>query len=93
MNLSGVLFLPVTPFNGDGAVAAEPRMIVHQRDSVVLNLADAVEPARVPGVIGPKDGLGDVDRLRLRGLEVGPVRAPLTDLDTLIETGLPLVAA
>ncbi|MEU7895151.1 hypothetical protein AB0B45_20105 [Nonomuraea sp. NPDC049152] len=93
MNLSGVLFLPVTPFDGDGAVAAEPPVIVHQRDSVVLDPADVVEPARVPGAIGPKDGLGDVDRPRLRGLEVGPVLPPLTDLDTLIETGLSLVAA
>ncbi|MEV2265247.1 5-dehydro-4-deoxyglucarate dehydratase [Nonomuraea africana] len=52
------------------AVAAELPVIVYQRGSVVLDPDVVVELARVPGVIGLKDGLGDVDRLQRTVLAV-----------------------
>lgn len=119
MNLSGVLFFPVTPFAPSGepavdalaehigrglehgpgavfaacgtgefadglllmppylsmgthegfvayvrAVAAILPVIVYQRGSVVLTPAQVVELARLPGVIGLKDGLGDIDLMQ-----------------------------
>ncbi|HEY9522687.1 MAG TPA: 5-dehydro-4-deoxyglucarate dehydratase [Thermopolyspora sp.] len=39
-------------------------VIVYQRGQVVLDPDSAVELARVPGVIGLKDGIGDIDRLQ-----------------------------
>ncbi|GAA2648477.1 MULTISPECIES: 5-dehydro-4-deoxyglucarate dehydratase [Nonomuraea] len=58
------------------AVAAELPVIIYQRGSVVLDPETVVELARVPGVIGLKDGLGDVDRLQRTVLavrrEIGP---------------------
>ncbi|MFI6812166.1 5-dehydro-4-deoxyglucarate dehydratase [Nonomuraea sp. NPDC050328] len=52
------------------AVAAELPVIVYQRGSVVLDPADVVELARVPGVVGLKDGLGDIDRFQRTVLAV-----------------------
>ncbi len=39
-------------------------IIVYQRDNVVLTPATAVELARTPGIVGLKDGLGDLDLLQ-----------------------------
>ncbi|MGN9781922.1 5-dehydro-4-deoxyglucarate dehydratase [Nonomuraea sp. ZG12] len=46
------------------AVAAILPVIVYQRGSVVLTPAQVVELARVPGVVGLKDGLGDIDLMQ-----------------------------
>ncbi|WP_084960433.1 5-dehydro-4-deoxyglucarate dehydratase [Thermoactinospora rubra] len=58
------------------AIAAELPVIVYQRGSVVLDPATVVELARIPGVIGLKDGLGDIDRMQRTVLavrrEIGP---------------------
>ncbi|GIH95129.1 5-dehydro-4-deoxyglucarate dehydratase [Planobispora siamensis] len=58
------------------AIAAELPVIIYQRGSVVLDPAAAVELARIPGVIGLKDGLGDIDRMQRIVLavrrEIGP---------------------
>ncbi|MFE3449251.1 5-dehydro-4-deoxyglucarate dehydratase [Nonomuraea sp. NPDC059194] len=68
------------------AVAAELPVIVYQRGPVVLDPADVVELARVPGVIGLKDGLGDVDRMQRTVLavrrEIGPGFAFFNGLPT-----------
>lgn len=57
-------------------IAAELPVIIYQRGSVVLDPAAVVELARIPGVIGLKDGLGDVDRMQRIILavrrEIGP---------------------
>ncbi len=39
-------------------------VILYQRGQVVLDAAMAVELARVPGVVGLKDGVGDIDRIQ-----------------------------
>ncbi|MFF4190950.1 5-dehydro-4-deoxyglucarate dehydratase [Nonomuraea sp. NPDC001831] len=52
------------------AVAAELPVIVYQRGPVVLAPDAAVELAGVPGVIGLKDGLGDIDRMQRTVLAV-----------------------
>ncbi|MFI7417168.1 5-dehydro-4-deoxyglucarate dehydratase [Nonomuraea sp. NPDC049684] len=52
------------------AVAAELPVIVYQRGPVVLTPDAAVELAGVPGVIGLKDGLGDIDRMQRTVLAV-----------------------
>ncbi|MFD1938430.1 MULTISPECIES: dihydrodipicolinate synthase family protein [Nonomuraea] len=164
MNLSGVLFFPVTPFDGEGALAEHiARGLRHgpgavfvacgmgefsalPQDEQARAVAVAVEVTQgaVPVVAGAGGPLGMAlfafapeiatayfagdtrlltafyaplvelrskapgyaaslvkAGLRLRGLDVGPVRAPLTDLtpehlaelDTLIKTGLSLVAS
>ncbi|GIH77779.1 5-dehydro-4-deoxyglucarate dehydratase [Planobispora longispora] len=58
------------------AIAAELPVIIYQRGSVVLDPAAVVELARIPGVIGLKDGLGDIDRMQRIVLairrEIGP---------------------
>ncbi|GII04399.1 5-dehydro-4-deoxyglucarate dehydratase [Planobispora takensis] len=58
------------------AIAAELPVIIYQRGSVVLDPATVVELARIPGVIGLKDGLGDIDRMQRIVLavrrEIGP---------------------
>ncbi|WP_336204874.1 5-dehydro-4-deoxyglucarate dehydratase [Nonomuraea sp. LPB2021202275-12-8] len=46
------------------AIAAILPVVVYQRGSVVLTPEQAVELARVPGVIGLKDGLGDIDLMQ-----------------------------
>jgi len=43
------------------AVAAILPVVIYQRDSVVLTPERMVELARIPGVTGLKDGLGDID--------------------------------
>jgi 5-dehydro-4-deoxyglucarate dehydratase len=45
------------------AEAAGLPVILYQRGGVVLEPAVAVELARVPGVVGLKDGNGDIDRM------------------------------
>lgn len=45
------------------AEAAAIPVIVYQRGGVVLDPATAVGLARIPGVVGLKDGLGDIDRM------------------------------
>lgn len=45
------------------AEAAAIPVIVYQRGGVVLDPAAAVGLARIPGVVGLKDGLGDIDRM------------------------------
>ncbi|MEU8317407.1 5-dehydro-4-deoxyglucarate dehydratase [Nonomuraea sp. NPDC048881] len=52
------------------AVAAELPVIVYQRGPVVLDPDAVVELAGVPGVIGLKDGLGDIDRMQRTVLAV-----------------------
>ncbi|GAA4047120.1 5-dehydro-4-deoxyglucarate dehydratase [Nonomuraea soli] len=52
------------------AIAAELPVIVYQRGSVVLDPATVVELARIPGVVGLKDGLGDIDRMQRTVLAV-----------------------
>lgn len=58
------------------AISAELPVIVYQRGSVVLDPDTVVELARIPGVIGLKDGLGDIDRMQRTVLavrrEIGP---------------------
>ncbi|MCE7082718.1 5-dehydro-4-deoxyglucarate dehydratase [Streptomyces sp. ST2-7A] len=39
-------------------------VILYQRGPLVLSPAEAVELARIPGVVGLKDGLGDIDRIQ-----------------------------
>lgn len=45
------------------AEAAAIPVILYQRGGVVLDPAAAVELARIPGVVGLKDGNGDIDRM------------------------------
>lgn len=52
------------------AISAELPVIVYQRGSVVLDPETVVELARIPGVIGLKDGLGDIDRMQRTVLAV-----------------------
>ncbi|GAA5054011.1 5-dehydro-4-deoxyglucarate dehydratase [Thermocatellispora tengchongensis] len=51
-------------------------VIVYQRGPVVLEPETAVELARIPGVVGLKDGVGDIDRMQRIVLairaEIGP---------------------
>ncbi|MFC7729105.1 5-dehydro-4-deoxyglucarate dehydratase [Actinomadura keratinilytica] len=58
------------------ARAAGIPVIVYQRGGVVLDPDTAVELARVPGVAGLKDGVGDIDRMarivRAVRREIGP---------------------
>ncbi|MGW3297079.1 5-dehydro-4-deoxyglucarate dehydratase [Streptomyces xiamenensis] len=46
------------------AVATSLDVIVYQRDNAVFTPATVVELARVPGITGFKDGLGDLDLLQ-----------------------------
>ncbi|WP_344598780.1 5-dehydro-4-deoxyglucarate dehydratase [Actinomadura vinacea] len=69
----GVLLLP--PYLSQGPVpglrdyvravaeAAGIPVILYQRGGLALDPAAAVELARVPGVVGLKDGIGDIDRM------------------------------
>lgn len=47
-----------------GIAAEGLPVIVYQRGSISLTPEQVVELARVPGVVGLKDGLGDIDRMR-----------------------------
>ncbi|MEU6721510.1 5-dehydro-4-deoxyglucarate dehydratase [Nonomuraea sp. NPDC046802] len=68
----GLLLMPPYLAQGPGhgfrayveSVAAELPVIVYQRASVVLEPEAAVELAGIPGVIGLKDGVGDIDRMQ-----------------------------
>ncbi|MEU4510540.1 dihydrodipicolinate synthase family protein, partial [Nonomuraea wenchangensis] len=66
------------------AIAAELPVIIYQRGSVVLEPEAVVELAGVPGVIGLKDGLGDIDRMQRTVLAVRE-----THPDFLFFNGLP----
>ncbi|MEU8248573.1 5-dehydro-4-deoxyglucarate dehydratase [Nonomuraea sp. NPDC048916] len=52
------------------AVAEILPLIVYQRGAVVLSPERVVELARIPGVIGLKDGLGDIDLIQRTVLAV-----------------------
>ncbi|MDA0633823.1 dihydrodipicolinate synthase family protein, partial [Nonomuraea sp. MCN248] len=52
------------------AIAAILPVIVYQRGPVVLDPDRVVELARVPGVVGLKDGLGDIDLIQRSVLAV-----------------------
>ncbi|MEV5553372.1 5-dehydro-4-deoxyglucarate dehydratase [Nonomuraea wenchangensis] len=88
----GLLLMPPYLAQGPGhgfrayveAVAAELPVIVYQRGSVVLEPEAVVELAGVPGVIGLKDGLGDIDRMQRTVLAVRE-----THPDFLFFNGLP----
>nr|WP_055506830.1 5-dehydro-4-deoxyglucarate dehydratase [Nonomuraea pusilla] len=52
------------------AVAAELPVIVYQRGPVVLEPDDVLALADLPGVVGLKDGVGDIDRMQRTVLAV-----------------------
>ncbi|MER5422312.1 5-dehydro-4-deoxyglucarate dehydratase [Streptosporangium roseum] len=58
--------------------------IIYQRGPVVLDPEQAVELARLPGVVGIKDGVGDIDRMQRTVLAVREERP-----DFLFFNGLP----
>ncbi|MGP3917210.1 5-dehydro-4-deoxyglucarate dehydratase [Nonomuraea sp. 10N515B] len=88
----GLLLMPPYLAQGPGhgfkayveAVAAELPVIVYQRGTVVLEPDAAVELAGIPGVIGLKDGLGDIDRMQRTVLAIRE-----TYPDFLFFNGLP----
>lgn len=86
----GLLLMPPYLVQGPGftdyvrAIAAELPVILYQRGPIALDPAEAVELAAIPGVIGLKDGLGDIDRMQRIVLAVRKVRE-----DFLFFNGLP----
>ncbi|MBB2909808.1 5-dehydro-4-deoxyglucarate dehydratase [Streptosporangium becharense] len=66
------------------AVAEVLPVIVYQRGSVVLDPEQAVELAHLPGVVGIKDGIGDIDLMQRTVLAVRAERP-----DFLFFNGLP----
>ncbi|MEO3790929.1 5-dehydro-4-deoxyglucarate dehydratase [Nonomuraea sp. B10E15] len=74
----GLLLMPPYLAQGPGhgytayvsAIAAELPVIIYQRGTVVLEPDAVVELAGIPGVIGLKDGLGDIDRMQRTVLAV-----------------------
>ncbi|MFG2073769.1 5-dehydro-4-deoxyglucarate dehydratase [Nonomuraea maritima] len=88
----GLLLMPPYLAQGPGhgfaayvrAVAAELPVIVYQRGPVALEPDAVLELAATPGVIGLKDGLGDIDRMQRTVLAVRE-RFP----DFLFFNGLP----
>ncbi|WP_433373849.1 5-dehydro-4-deoxyglucarate dehydratase [Streptosporangium sp. CA-115845] len=74
----GLLLMPPYLVNGTregysayvSAVAGVLPTIIYQRGSVVLAPEQAVELSRIPGVIGIKDGVGDIDRMQRTVLAV-----------------------
>jgi 5-dehydro-4-deoxyglucarate dehydratase len=66
------------------AIAAELPVIIYQRGPIALEPEAAVELAAIPGVIGLKDGLGDIDRMQRIVLAVREARE-----DFLFFNGLP----
>ncbi|MGP3933566.1 5-dehydro-4-deoxyglucarate dehydratase [Nonomuraea sp. KM88] len=74
----GLLLMPPYLAQGPGhgytayvsAIAAELPVIIYQRGTVVLEPDTVVELAGIPGVIGLKDGLGDIDRMQRTVLAV-----------------------
>ncbi|MCZ4121142.1 5-dehydro-4-deoxyglucarate dehydratase [Streptomyces sp. H39-S7] len=61
-------------------------IIVYQRDNAVFDPATVVELARIPNIIGLKDGLGDLDLMQRI---VSAVRTELPERDFLYFNGLP----
>ncbi|MEU4408543.1 5-dehydro-4-deoxyglucarate dehydratase [Streptosporangium sp. NPDC023963] len=86
----GLLLMPPYLVQGPGfpeyvrAIAAELPVIVYQRGPIALEPETAVELAAIPGVIGLKDGLGDIDRMQRIVLAVRE-----THPDFLFFNGLP----
>jgi 5-dehydro-4-deoxyglucarate dehydratase len=86
----GLLLMP--PYLAQGpdfagyvrAIAAELPVIIYQRGQIALEPEAAVELAAIPGVIGLKDGLGDIDRMQRIVLAVREARE-----DFLFFNGLP----
>ncbi|GGO81346.1 putative 5-dehydro-4-deoxyglucarate dehydratase 1 [Wenjunlia tyrosinilytica] len=68
------------------AAATGLDVIVYQRDNAVLTPESAVALARIPNVIGLKDGLGDLDLMQRI---VSAVRTELPDGGFLYFNGLP----
>lgn len=66
----GLLLMPPYLVQGPGfpeyvrAIAAELPVIIYQRGPIALEPEVAVALAGIPGVIGLKDGLGDIDRMQ-----------------------------
>ncbi|MCM2418683.1 MULTISPECIES: 5-dehydro-4-deoxyglucarate dehydratase [unclassified Streptomyces] len=61
-------------------------IIVYQRDNAVFEPETVVELARIPNIIGLKDGLGDLDLMQRI---VSAVRSELPERDFLYFNGLP----
>jgi 5-dehydro-4-deoxyglucarate dehydratase len=68
------------------AAATSLDVIVYQRDNAVFTPETVVELAQVDGIIGLKDGYGDLDLMQRI---VGAVRRDLPDQDFLYFNGLP----
>lgn len=68
------------------AAATSLDVIVYQRDNAVFTPETVVELAQVDGIIGLKDGYGDLDLMQRI---VGAVRRDLPDRDFLYFNGLP----
>ncbi|MEU0137730.1 5-dehydro-4-deoxyglucarate dehydratase [Streptomyces sp. NPDC006296] len=68
------------------AAATSLETVVYQRDNVVLTPETVVALARTPGIIGLKDGLGDLDLMQRI---VSAVRTALPGGDFLYFNGLP----
>ncbi|MFF3245683.1 5-dehydro-4-deoxyglucarate dehydratase [Streptomyces sp. NPDC002870] len=68
------------------AAATSLDVIVYQRDNAVFTPDTVVELAQVDGIIGLKDGYGDLDLMQRI---VGAVRRDLPDRDFLYFNGLP----
>ncbi|MGJ6964849.1 5-dehydro-4-deoxyglucarate dehydratase [Streptosporangium sp. G11] len=86
----GLLLMPPYLVQGPGfpdyvrAIAAELPVIIYQRGPIALEPEAAVALAAIPGVIGLKDGLGDIDRMQRIVLAVREARP-----DFLFFNGLP----
>ncbi|MFH9871368.1 5-dehydro-4-deoxyglucarate dehydratase [Streptomyces lydicus] len=70
----------------DLAAATALPVIVYQRDNAVFTPATVAALARTPGIIGLKDGLGDLDLLQRI---ISTVRTDAPDEDFLYFNGLP----
>ncbi len=68
------------------AAATSLDVIVYQRDNAVFTPTTVIELAQVDGIIGLKDGYGDLDLMQRI---VGAVRRDLPDQDFLYFNGLP----
>ncbi|MEV6649561.1 5-dehydro-4-deoxyglucarate dehydratase [Streptomyces sp. NPDC051219] len=68
------------------AAATSLDVVVYQRDNAVFTPETVVELAGVPGIIGLKDGYGDLDLMQRI---VSAVRTGLPDRDFLYFNGLP----
>ncbi|MFK8912036.1 5-dehydro-4-deoxyglucarate dehydratase [Streptomyces sp. YS-3] len=68
------------------AAATSLDVIVYQRDNAVLTPATAVELARADGIIGLKDGIGDIDLMQRI---VSTVRREVPEREFLYFNGLP----